>query len=62
MVMAPLLDEKSDTRFDKVLWINDVVFTVSWELPFRSRDDNGQIHLFRLLGVVANERDGRLKT
>ena len=29
MVMAPLLDEAKDTRFDKVLWINDVVFTVS---------------------------------
>lgn len=29
MVMAPLLNEVKDTRFDKVLWINDVVFTVS---------------------------------
>jgi len=52
MVMAPLLDEKSDTRFDKVLWINDVVFTVSWELSFRSRDNNGHTHLSRLLELL----------
>jgi hypothetical protein len=31
-VMAPLLDEAKDTRFDKVLSINDVVFTVSRHL------------------------------
>jgi hypothetical protein len=28
-VMQPLLQEARDTKFDKVLWINDVVFTVS---------------------------------
>lgn len=29
-VMETLLKEARDTRFDKVLWINDVVFTVSF--------------------------------
>jgi hypothetical protein len=29
-VMETLLKETRDTRFDKVLWINDVVFTVSF--------------------------------
>ncbi len=33
-VMQPLLQEARNTKFDKVLWINDVVFTVS-SLPSR---------------------------
>lgn len=28
-VLAPMYDEDQDTRFDRILWINDVVFTVS---------------------------------
>jgi hypothetical protein len=33
-VMGPMLEEAEDMRFDRVLWINDVVFTVSWRSPF----------------------------